>query len=98
MLIEVLNERFGTNFTPADQFFFDQVHAEAIGREDIQQAALANSYEDFRSSPNRPSTACLSIRMEGNEDIFRRVMEDERFPRSGRGPHSADCLPADTRW
>lgn len=79
MLIEVLNERFGTNFTPADQFFFDQVHAEAIEREDIQQAALANSYEDFKLVAEPELDGLFIDRMEGNEDIFRRVMEDERF-------------------
>src|SRR3990172_3816425 len=78
-LIELLNDRFGTNFTPADQFFFDQVHAEAIGRENIQQAALATSYEDFKLVAEPELDGLFIDRMEGNEDIFRRVMEDERF-------------------
>ncbi len=48
MLVDRLNERFGTAFTPADQLFFDQVEAEAIAREDLRQAAQANSIENFQ--------------------------------------------------
>ena len=55
------------------------MHAEAIGREDIQQAALANSYEDFKLVAEPELDGLFIDRMEGNEDIFRRVMEDERF-------------------
>jgi type I restriction enzyme, R subunit len=29
-LIDILNERFGTDFTQADQLFFDQIQEEAI--------------------------------------------------------------------
>jgi len=35
-LITLLNERFGTNFTQADQLFFDQIEEEAIESEDLQ--------------------------------------------------------------
>ena len=46
-LIERLNERFGTDFTRADQLFFDQVQASAESDEDIVAAARANTFRDF---------------------------------------------------
>ena len=38
-LIDLLNERFGTDFTQADQLFFDQIQEEAIESDVLQQAA-----------------------------------------------------------
>jgi type I restriction enzyme, R subunit len=34
-----LNERFGTEFTKADQLFFDQISQQAMQDEHLQQAA-----------------------------------------------------------
>ena len=39
-LIDIVNERFGTEFKPADQLFFDQIREEAIADTHIQQAAM----------------------------------------------------------
>ncbi len=47
-LIDILNERYGTNFTQADQLFFDQIQEEAIESETLQKAAATNSKDDFR--------------------------------------------------
>ena len=47
-LIDILNERFGTDFTQADQLFFDQIQEEAIESESLKKAAAANSKDDFR--------------------------------------------------
>lgn len=78
-LIQVLNERFGTDFKPADQLFFDQIEAEAVDREEIRQAARVNTIDDFRLVFERELDGLFIDRMEGNDDIFRRVMEDEKF-------------------
>ena len=47
-LIEILNDRFGTSFTLADQLFFDQIQEEAVENEILQQAAATNSKEEYR--------------------------------------------------
>jgi type I restriction enzyme R subunit len=78
-LIDQLNDRFGTDFRPADQLFFDQIEAEALEREDIQRAAKANTFDDFRLVFEKELDGMFIDRMEGNEDIFRRVMQDEEF-------------------
>lgn len=78
-LVEQLNDRFGTDFKPADQLFFDQIEAEAAANDDIQRAAKANNLDDFRLVFDKALDGLFIDRMEGNEDIFRRVMQDQDF-------------------
>ncbi len=84
-LVQQLNERFGTAFTTADQLFFDQIEAEATAREDIRQAAQANTIENFKLVFEQALDGLFIDRMEGNDDIFRRVMQDEQFRAAASG-------------
>ena len=87
-LIDRLNERFGTNFTDADQLFFDQIRASAENNENIAEAARANNLRDFASYLDRMLDELFIARMEGNEEIFSRVMTDTEF-RSAAHEHLA---------
>jgi len=78
-LVEQLNERFGTDFTPADQLFFDQVQAAATENEKIRQAAEANTLSNFEPVFNQHLETLLLDRMNGNEEIFNRIMNDVAF-------------------
>lgn len=78
-LIEILNERFGTNFTQADQLFFDQIQEEAIGNDTLRKAAAANSRDDFRFVFEKAFETLVIERMEGNEEIFGKLMADSDF-------------------
>ena len=80
-LIDILNERFGTDFTQADQLFFDQIQEQATENEALRKAAASNSKEDFRSVFEKAFEGLLIDRMEGNEDIFGRLMADSEFRR-----------------
>jgi type I restriction enzyme R subunit len=79
MLVEKLNERFGTDFTEADQLFFDQIRASAESDEKIIEAAKANTLGNFSSYLDRVMDEFFIERMEGNEAIFSRVMTDKAF-------------------
>ena len=87
-LIDRLNERFGTNFTEADQLFFDQIRVSAENNENIAEAARANSFNDFASYLDRVLDELFIGRMEGNEEIFSKVMTDTAF-RSAAHEHLA---------
>lgn len=87
-LVAKLNERFGTNFTEADQFFFDQIRASAEGDDKIVEAAKANNLANFSSYLERMLDELFIDRMEGNEEIFSRVMTDKEF-RSAAHEHLA---------
>ncbi len=78
-LVEKLNERFGTDFTEADQLFFDQVRATAERDEKVVEAAQANNFANFSAFFGRILEDLFIDRMEGNEEIFGRVMKDRSF-------------------
>lgn len=78
-LIDRLNERFGTDFSKADQLFFDQIQALAENDEHVAGAARVNNFADFAASLNRKLDDLFVARMEGNEELLKRVMEDDDF-------------------
>jgi len=47
-LIDIINDRFGTDYTPADELFFNQIREEAVADEALRQAATANTIDNFR--------------------------------------------------
>lgn len=87
-LVDKLNERFGTDFNEADQLFFDQIRATAESNEQIVEAARANNLGDFSSYLERALDELFIDRMEGNEEIFSRIMTDKAF-RSAAHEHLA---------
>ena len=78
-LIDRLNERFGTNFTEADQLFFNQIRASAENDDNIAEAARANNFSNFAAYLDRILDDLFIARMEGNERIFFKVMNDTEF-------------------
>lgn len=78
-LVVRLNERFGTEFTPADQLFFEQVRETAVANEQLRQAAIANSLENFEPVFHKQLENLFVERMDGNEEIFVRLMNDDAF-------------------
>ena len=78
-LVNRLNERFGTDFTEADQLFFDQVQASAENDEDIVAAARVNTFQDFTRVLGTKLDTLFLERMDDNEKIFKRVMADNAF-------------------
>jgi type I restriction enzyme R subunit len=78
-LVEKLNERFGTQFTLADQLFFDQVRESAVANEQLRQAAAANMLENFEPVFNKQLENLFVERIDDNEEIFMRLMNDDRF-------------------
>ena len=84
-LIDRLNERFGTDFTEADQLFFDQIRASAENDANIAEAARANNFANFSSYLDRMLDELFIARMEGNEEIFSRVMTDTEFRSAAHG-------------
>jgi len=78
-LIDVVNERFGTDFTEADQLFFDQIMEAALADESLRQAAQVNPVDKFALVFNNLLETFFVERMEQNEEIFARFMNEESF-------------------
>ena len=78
-LIELLNERFGTEFKPADQLFFDSIREDAVADDKLRQAALVNTMENFGYVFRRALEGLFINRMEQNEEITAKFMNERDF-------------------
>lgn len=78
-LVDVINERFGTDFTEADQLFFDQIIEAAVEEESLKEAAAANPQEKFSLLFSGMLQSLFIERMEQNEDIFGKFMNEKEF-------------------
>jgi hypothetical protein len=78
-LIDILNERFGTEFKPADQLFFDSIREDAVANSNLRQSALVNTQENFGYVLRRVSDDLFIDRMEQNEEIVSKYMNDPEF-------------------
>jgi type I restriction enzyme R subunit len=84
-LVDAINERFGTDFTEADQLFFDQIIESAIEDSNLQEVAAANSEDKFALFFNNVLETLFIERMEQNEDIFARFMNEPEFQKMVNG-------------
>lgn len=75
-LIDLLNERFNTNFTPADQLFFDQVAEEAKADEDVVLQARANPFDTFALAMKSKLADLMIDRLGQNRGIVARFFDE----------------------
>lgn len=80
-LIDVINERFGTDFNEADQLFFDQIVEEAVMDDSLLQAARVNPIDKFQLVFRQVLESLFIDRMELNEELFAKFMNDKEFQR-----------------
>ncbi len=78
-LIDILNERFGTQFKPGDQLFLDSIREDAIADPELQEAAQVNTMENFGYVFRQALEDLFMERMEQNEDITARFMNEKDF-------------------
>ena len=78
-LIDVVNERFGTDFNQADQLFFDQIVEAAMADDELRQAAAVNPEDKFELVFKSLLETLFVERMDQNEEIFVRYMNDVPF-------------------
>jgi type I restriction enzyme R subunit len=78
-LIDVVNDRFGTDFNQADQLFFDQIVEAALTDEALQRAAVVNPGDKFELVFKNLLETLFVERMDQNEEIFAKFMNDQGF-------------------
>lgn len=69
-LIDLINERFGSELNDADQLFFDQIAEAASQNESLKKAAEVNSLEKFQLVFRQVLESLFIERMELNEELF----------------------------
>jgi len=78
-IITVLNDRFGTEFEEADKLFFEQIEAELLEDETLQTQAKVNKIDTFKFAFNDKFIDSLIGRMDQNQEIFEKILEDKVF-------------------
>lgn len=78
-LIDIINDRFGTDFNQADQLFFDQLIATAVNSDELKQAANANSKDNFELLFKQVLQLLFVERVDQNEAIFAQYINDTAF-------------------
>jgi len=78
-LIDILNDRFGTEFKPGDQLFFDSIREDAVADTNLRQAAIANTMENFGYVFRKTLEGLFIDRMEQNEEITAKFMNEKDF-------------------
>jgi type I restriction enzyme R subunit len=75
-VVDVLNERFGTEFTSSDELFWDQVRADATADESVRNAGEANTIDNFAHIFDRKLEELVIGRMDRNSDQVVRFLDN----------------------
>jgi type I restriction enzyme R subunit len=74
-IVDVLNDRFGTEFTSADELFWDQIRADASADESVRDAGEANTIDNFAHVFDRKLEELVIGRMDRNSDQVVRFLD-----------------------
>ena len=75
-VVDVLNERFGTEFTGSDELFWDQVRADATADESVRNAGEANTIDNFAHIFDRKLEELVIGRMDRNSGQVVRFLDN----------------------
>jgi len=78
-IIEAMNKRFDTDFSEADELFFEQVAQDCACDDKLKQQAKSNTKENFKSGLVDVLYEKVINRMSQNEKIFKLIMDDGDF-------------------
>jgi hypothetical protein len=93
-IFETLNEEFGTNLNERDQLLLDQFEETWFADPEVMAQARNNEFENFRLVFDRMFMGTVVARMDDNEEIFIRVLDDPEFQRT---PMDLYAVRADRR-
>jgi type I restriction enzyme, R subunit len=76
-IVDVMNERFGLELNDADQLLFDQFEESWAADESLAARARTNDFQNFRLVFDRTFLDTVVKRMDENDEIFRRILDDD---------------------
>lgn len=80
-IVNVLNDRFGTDFDEADKIFFEQIEEELFKNESLKIQAQNNDISNFKFAFEDEFLGTIYERMEQNDEIFAKILESSEFRR-----------------
>ncbi len=78
-IVDTLNERFGLNLNEADQLLFDQFEKTWLADPAVAAQARNNTLDNFRLVFDRTFLKTVIGRMDDNDAIYQRVLDDPEF-------------------
>jgi len=79
LIIDMLNDRYGLELGDADQLLFDQFEETWASDPDLVAQARNNTLDNFRLVFDPKFMGTVIGRMDANESIFKRILDDEDF-------------------
>jgi type I restriction enzyme R subunit len=78
-IVEVLNDRFGTDLTDVDKLLLDQFEEGWVADPELTDQARNNSLDNFRLVFDRKFLQTIVTRVDANEEIYKKILDDEDF-------------------
>ena len=78
-IVEVLNDRFGTDLTEIDKLLLDQFEESWVGDRELADQAQNNTIDNFGLVFDRKFLQTILTRVDANDEIFKRILDDEDF-------------------
>jgi type I restriction enzyme R subunit len=78
-IIEVLNDRFGTDLTNTDKLLLDQFEESWVADGQLADQARSNSLDNFRLVFDKKFLQTIITRVDANDEIFKKILDDEDF-------------------
>ncbi|MCX6238192.1 MAG: type I restriction endonuclease [Bacteroidia bacterium] len=78
-ILNILNDKYGTEFTDADRLYFEQLEQALFENDELKLRAQSNPIENFKYAFEEVFIQTLIDRMKDNEEIFDKIMVDTEF-------------------
>jgi type I restriction enzyme, R subunit len=78
-IVDVLNERFGTDLTDVDKLLLDQFEESWVADGELSDQAQNNTLDNFRLVFDRKFLQTIVTRVDANDEIYKKILDDEDF-------------------
>jgi type I restriction enzyme R subunit len=93
-IIDLVNERFGTSFSKADELVFEQAKQDAAADADLQQASTVNAIDTWKFLYDRKFEDLLVERLQRNPEIVSWALSDPERLKMIRDLYAAEVYDA----
>jgi type I restriction enzyme, R subunit len=78
-IVDVLNDRFGTDLTDVDKLLLDQFEESWVADGELSDQAKNNTLDNFRLVFDRKFLQTIVTRVDANDEIYKKILDDEDF-------------------
>ncbi len=78
-IIDVLNDRFGTDLTDVDKLLLDQFEESWVADGELSDQAQNNTIDNFRLVFDRKFLQTIVTRVDANDEIYKKILDNEDF-------------------